>query len=167
VSGERAPAGPTTSEHGVSFWVAAAIGFVTMAFGVGGFLTDVGALGERLNFAAWIVGLDLVHDFLIAPIAALVGWALARRLPVRVRAPVRFGLFASAVLLFLAWSPLRGTADVTRNSSIQPLDYRSATLTVLAVTWLIAAAWLAVGAARQRARPRSTESIAVSARQAS
>jgi hypothetical protein len=134
---DRAASGP-------GFWIAAAVGITIMAFGVRGIVTH--ARGTHPSaFVAWIVGADLVHDLLLAPAALLVGALLARALPDRWWPPVRAGVLATALVLAVAWAPLRGygRATVPDNETVQPLDYSTAVLTVLAVVWAGVALWLA------------------------
>jgi len=130
-----------SSEHGVRFWVALAAGGALMAWGVALFLDATPDTGRRLNFTAWLVGLDLVHDAVVAPVAVLAGAALTRLVHGAWRAPLQAALFAGAVVLIVAGPPLARTADVARNPTIQPLDYTTATLTVLAVVWACAGGW--------------------------
>jgi hypothetical protein len=142
---DRAPSGP-------GFWIAAGLGIAIMAFGVRGILTH--ARGTHPSaFAVWFVGADVVHDVLVAPAVLLVGALLARTLPNRWWPPVRAGVLASALVLAVAWAPLRGYGRTTAagNESVQPLDYSTAVLTVLAVVWCGVALWLGV---RWSRRPR-------------
>jgi hypothetical protein len=46
-------------------------------------------------------------------------------------------------VVLIAWLPWAGTADGVGNPTIQPLDYTTATLSVLAFVWLAAGAWAA------------------------
>ena len=74
------------------------------------------------------------------------------------RAPVRAGLFASAVVILVGWAALRGYGrdHVPDNPTVDPLDYGSAVLTVLAVIWGAVAVWAAMAWFRSRARARRT-----------
>ncbi len=147
-------------EHGVVFWVAFVIGAtVLFVFGVRGLLHDLPSATLQLSFAKWVVGADVVHDLVIAPAACALGALAHRWLSPRVRLPVQSALFASVIVLFLVQNALRGTGKFRHNASIQPLNYATATITVLVVIWLIAGAWIIVRAPRsdQRAvdpRPR-------------
>ena len=96
----RAPGGPP-------YWIGLAAGVPVMAFGVGWVIGHPGK-GKPLELAKWVIGADLLHDAVVAPAACLVGVLLVARLPALVRAPVRAGLFASAVILAIAYPALRG-----------------------------------------------------------
>ena len=132
------------AQHGKGLWVGLTLGLPAVAYGIRGFLSTYPDLQRRLALAKWIVGVDLVHDFLVAPLAIVVGLALRCLVPARVRAPAQFGAFASAIVLALAWRPLTHSAAYKHNATAQPLDYVSATLIVLGVVWAIAAMWIAV-----------------------
>ncbi|MDZ7732150.1 MAG: hypothetical protein U5R31_02760 [Acidimicrobiia bacterium] len=139
-----------TSVHGPAFWVAVVVGAAIMAWGVYLFLQSTPDTEVRVNWALWVVGADVVHDGLLAPLACLVGVAVARVVPPPWRAPLQAGLFTSAVVLFVAYAPLRGTAEPVGNPTIQPLDYGTATLTVLGVVWAGALVWAVVAWWRRR-----------------
>lgn len=133
----------TRSRRARTFWVGAALGIACMAIGARGLLDHASATRPGAAIT-WLVGADLVHDLLIAPVACFVGLALARGLPRPWRGPVRAGLFATAIVLAVGWAPLRGYGRMTApdNPSVQPLDYASAVGTVLVTTWILVALWL-------------------------
>jgi rSAM/selenodomain-associated transferase 1 len=134
---------------GRPFWIGLALGAPVMAFGVAWILGHPGK-GKPFELAKWIIGADLLHDAVVAPIACLVGVLLLARLPAALRAPVRAGLFASAVVLAVAYPALRGFGRNPTNPTELPLDYTTAVATALAIVWALAAAWsiLAVATAR-------------------
>jgi hypothetical protein len=138
-----------------AFWIALPIGTALIAFGAVGLVQDTG-LSAAADVARWFIGADLAHDFVLAPIACLIGFAVTRALPRWCRAPVQAALLTSGVLLIVVFPALRGFGrdHVPDNPSVQPLDYTTATLTALGVVWVAAATWLAVRAVRARvARP--------------
>jgi hypothetical protein len=143
--------------YGRAFWIALPLGAAVMAFGVIGLVADVGLSGG-VDVGRWFVGADLAHDFVLAPLACLVGAAVARVLPRWCRAPVQAALLTSGVLLVVVSPALRGFGrdTVPDNETVQPLDYTTATLTVLGVVWALAALWLLIRLAtsdRGRRRP--------------
>lgn len=129
------------SEHGARFWGALAIGSAVIAWGLALYLDATPDVDRRVDFAVWLVGLDLAHDLVLAPVAIAVGVAVARVVRGPLRAPLQAGLIASGCVLLVAAAPLARTADGTRNPTIQPLDYTTATLTVLAIVWTACALW--------------------------
>ena len=98
------------------------------------------------------LGLDILHDAVIAPIACAAGIVLTRLLPRGWVAPVRAGLFASAAVMIVGWAALRGygRAKVPDNPTVDPLHYGEAVLVVLALVWSAAALWAAVAWFRSR-----------------
>jgi hypothetical protein len=119
------------------------VGVVVAVVGVVGAVRELPT--EALtSWVRWLVGLVLVNDLVVLPLVALVGVGVTRLPLGRVRAPVQAGLFATAVALALAWPGLAGTAEASDNPTIQPIDYRTATLTVLAVVWAAVGVWAVV-----------------------
>jgi hypothetical protein len=148
--------------YGRANWIALALGGALMAFGAIGLVNDTG-VGASVDVARWLVGADLAHDFVLAPLACLVGAAVARALPRWCRAPVQAALITSAVVLIVVFPALRsyGRDQVPDNPSVQPLDYTTATLTALAVVWAAAGVWLLAriatsGRGRRRPPTRAT-----------
>jgi len=150
------PAGSDASPPpgGPAFWTGLAVGGTVVAFGIVG-LVSTTDLANGLDVGVWVVGADLVHDLVLAPIAVVVSIVLARLVPLPWRAPVRAGLATSAVLVIVAVPPLLGTArdTVPSNHTVQPLDYPSALLTVLGIVWAAAGLWLLAIALRRRRAP--------------
>jgi hypothetical protein len=133
---------PEIPTGGALFWIGAVIGIGVMAFGVKGLL-DAAPSTQPNQVGLSLLGLDLLHDLIVAPIVCLVGLLLTRLLPDRVRAPVRAGLFASAIVTLVGWAALRGYGhdQVPDNPTVDPLNYATAVLTVLAVVWVAVIAW--------------------------
>ena len=123
-----------------------------MAIAVRGALVDL-PLSSFGSWGKWLIGLDLVNDFAVLPVVALIGLGLARLPLGRSRAPVQAGLFASAIVLVIVWPCLVGLS-ASDNPTIQPLDYTTATLIVLAVVWALVGLWALVRQLRGRSRQR-------------
>jgi hypothetical protein len=141
--------GAGSSRHGAGFWAAVAAGGLVMAVATWGAFDSL-STSSFGSWGKWIIGLDLLNDFLILPIVALVGVGVGRLPLGSARAPVQAGLFATAIVLLVAWPGLAGLS-ASDNPTIQPLDYTTATLTVLAVVWAGVGAWALVR--RHRAPP--------------
>ncbi len=131
-------------EVGIAFWIAVVVGSAIMAWGVFYYLDVTPDWDRRINFGVWLVGIDLVHDLLLAPFLVAVGWAVARAVPPRWRAPTQAGLILSGTVLLVAWLPLNETAAGTDNPTIQPNDYRTATLALLGGIWVAMVGWALV-----------------------
>ena len=140
-------------EHGPAFWIAFVVGSGIMAFGVRGILTNASASDPATVFG-WIVGGDLLHDFFLVPLVLIAGAVVARIVPEPWRTPVRAGLISSALVVAIAWPALRGygRARVPDNTSVQPLEYDTAVLTVLGAVWLVVACWCCVRFGRRAGR---------------
>ncbi len=136
-----APAPPRAAKHGIGFWIAVVAGSAIAGYGVAGFLDRYPDLSHRISLARWIVGVDLTHDLVLAPTVVVIGLIVRRIVPARALAPVQFAMMASGVVLLIAWRPLRASAAYHHNPTAQPLNYATATLTVIAVIWAIAATW--------------------------
>ncbi|WP_086846473.1 hypothetical protein [Amycolatopsis kentuckyensis] len=101
---------------------------------------------------AWVVGGPILNDAVIAPLTALLGFALSRLLPPRWRTPVIAGAVITAALAILAfpllWRPY-GTPPMPGLHDTNPVP-------ALAVT--LAAVWLTVvlTALRRRVVPPIT-----------
>jgi hypothetical protein len=135
----------TAPRYGRAFWIALALGVAVMAFGVIGLVGDLG-VSSGVDVASWLVGANVSHDFVLAPVACLIGAAVALVLPRWCRVPVQAALFTTGVLLIVVFPALRGYGrdTVPDNPSVQPLAYTTATLTALAAVWIAAGIWLFV-----------------------
>jgi hypothetical protein len=147
----RAAAAPETPAraYAVGFWIAAVVGGSVAGYGVAEYLAKYPDLTRRVALARWIVGVNIAHDLLLAPLVLLVGVGVRRLIPRVALGPAQFGLMASGIVLLIAWRPLQRSAAYKHNATAQPLDYTAATLTVLAVVWMIAAAWVVVRIVRR------------------
>jgi hypothetical protein len=142
----------TPSEHDRgAFWSGVVIGGAVCVYGLHGLIPALHGVTSR-QFVQWFLGADLTHDLVVAPVACVVGLAIARLTSRGARAPVRAAVFASAIVIAVAWAPLRGygRAVVPDNASVAPLDYSTAVLTVVAAVWTIAAGWFVAGRLRRR-----------------
>ncbi len=148
---------PPAEAHGAGFWIGFVIGGAVVAYGVRGVLTAPAGI-RPAALARWVIGADLLHDFLLVPVAIVVGALVLRITPAILRAPVRFGLVASGVVALIGWAPWRryGATLVPDNHTVQPLDYTTAILTALAVIWGLAVIWALVSTFR-RARSRVSD----------
>lgn len=136
---------------GVVFWVGAAMGVGIMAFGIRGVFGQ--SKGTRpLDLATWVIGADLLHDLVIAPLVIAVGVVVLVVIGSRWRPAIRAGLMASAIVLAVGWAPLRGYGRATApdNPTIQPLNYATAVWSVIAFIWIVVALWCAIEAWRGR-----------------
>jgi hypothetical protein len=128
------------SDRRPGFWLAAAVAAGLMAYGA--WLAAVALSGAELRgLLAWLVGGDVVLDWLLLPLVGLLGAAVAHSLPPFARSPVQAGLIVSSTVLAVAWLPLRRTAAAAGNPTIQPLDYGPMVLLVLGLVALVTLGW--------------------------
>lgn len=126
------------------------VGLLAMGYGLWGALGDdeVAYTGVGLFMAGGLV----LHDWLLMPAAILVGVLAGRLLPAWARPPAYLGLFASAVLAFVALPFALGYGRLPDNPSATVRDYWLGLAVTLAVVWLAVGAWLV----RRRLRAGTT-----------
>jgi len=141
----------TDQPNRVGLAIGLLLGVPVMLVGIVGIVRHSGATPPS-SYIRFIVGGDLLHDLIVAPIAALVAFVVLRRTPAVARDPLRAALFGSAVMIAVAWPGIRhyGRMRAPDNISVQPLNYATSTATAVAVVWAIAAVWLTVALARAR-----------------
>lgn len=123
----------TDDEHHRGFWIALALGGGVLTFGAIGFVRDT-PFARVLEVAAWVVGADLLHDFLIAPLILAVV-CLCGKVPTSLRTLVRSGVLASLLVIAFGWPGLRGYGVRPDNATIHPLNSTTAVLSSLAIAW--------------------------------
>jgi hypothetical protein len=148
--------------YGRGFWIALTIGGTVMLYGAFGLVEDAG-LAHAREVAWWLIGLNLAHDLVVAPLVCVAGVVVARALRPPWRAPVQSGLLTSAVVLAVGWMNLRGYGRSRTNPTKLPLDYGTGVVTALAIVWAATALWLLVAlfaARRRRTAPRRGQAVA-------
>jgi hypothetical protein len=125
-----------------------------ITFGIAGLVDRFGARGA-FDVGVWVVGGNLVHDALVAPVAMAVATGLALIIPRPWRTPLVTGLAASAIVVAFAYPALRGFGRKLNNPSLLPLDYGTAVLTVLATVWGAVVIWEGILLIERRFRKAS------------
>lgn len=98
-----------------------AAGVAAIAFGLRGVLRG-GVATDWPVTLAWLLAGPLLHDLVLLPAVAAVGWLVARTVPASVRPVVRGGLVVAAAVTAVALPVLLWPGD-PRNPSLTPLDY--------------------------------------------
>jgi hypothetical protein len=97
-----------------------------------------------------VVGFDLLHDLVFAPLLVGAAWLIARLLPEPARGPCRVA-GALTVLIVLFSRPLvAGYGRRPTNSSALPHDYGHTVLLLLVAVWTLTLVFIAVRALRRR-----------------
>ncbi len=123
-----------------SFWIGLVPGLALMAWGIRLYLEATPDLARRIDLAGWLVGLDLAHDLVLAPLILGFGALITRLTPTRLRAPVQAALIATGAVVLVGLLPLLDTAGTTGNPTIQPIDYVPSMAAVVGTIWLTAGA---------------------------
>jgi hypothetical protein len=115
-----------------------ALGLAGLGYGLYG-LTNTDGLnvpGVIEFLAAVLIG----HDLILLPVAALVGFLIARYAPTAARRWLQAGLLVTAVITFVAIPLLVGAGRIPDNPSRLPLDYVRGYWLVIVVIWFTASA---------------------------
>jgi hypothetical protein len=115
------------------------VGGLIMGFGVKSALGDARD-AHPVALAAHIVGFDLAHDLVFAPVILLVGWLVKRIVPAYARGPVRAALATSLMFVVFSYPLVRRWGQRRGNPSTLPLPYGTNLAIILVIVWCIAAA---------------------------
>jgi hypothetical protein len=137
VSGPGTTPDPPEPLAGWRWWTGLAVGGAVGLFGLAGLLRDA-TKTMPLVWLKWLVGLVVVHDFVLAPLVLLAGRRLRDWAPETWRWPVRLGLITSGVLVLASVPVLVGVGRRTQphNASVLPGNYPLALAVVLSLVWL-------------------------------
>ena len=139
---------PDHRRAGLTFWVAAAVGWAVIAVGLRG------ALAKHIDtrpaeLARFAVGGALLHDLLVAPLFLLLGVAVAKLAKGRARPVVQSALAISALVLLFSYPLVRGFAHANHNPTSLPKNYGLDVSVILAAIWLVAVVVIVVNARRR------------------
>jgi hypothetical protein len=149
------PAAPP-HRYGFGFWIGLSCGWALIGVGLALLVLDGGA-GRVRDVGLWVIGLDLAHDLVFAPLALLIALVVGRAVGPRVlRGPLLAGLGATAVVVLVAWPLLGRYGEEPDNPTVLPLDYPVAVATVLAVVWALVLVAVLVRIIVTRGRGRSS-----------
>jgi hypothetical protein len=114
------------------------VGWAIIAFGAKSALAHAYD-AHPFGLAVHVVGFDLFHDIVIAPIAVAMAWLVGKFVPDVARGPVRAALAASAVFGVFSYPLVRRWGKRPTNPSTLPLEYGRNLVIILAVIWALAA----------------------------
>jgi hypothetical protein len=118
---------------GIGFWIGMFAGASIVAFGVRGLLTHLRPT-RIVNLSVFFGASGVFHDAIWAPLLVAGGMA-TRRLPLRMRRPIRVCLVLSLALVAFVVPELAGPSTRVRNPTVLPLDYRRNLAATLVVIW--------------------------------
>jgi hypothetical protein len=96
-------------------------GIAAIGYGGWGVLTGGAATAWPVT-AVWLLAGVLLHDLVLVPVVAAVGWLVTRLVPADIRPVVRGGLVVAALVTVVALPVVSGRGDAD-NPSSTPLDY--------------------------------------------
>ncbi|ADP82158.1 hypothetical protein [Pseudofrankia inefficax] len=131
------------------------IGLAGLVYGVHGAL-GAHRLSNPSYSLKWAMVAIVLHDAVLIPALAVIGWLLARLLPAPYRAVTQAALFVSGSVALMSLPLWRGYTSDPGNPTVDPLPYGRNLLIVLAAVWVAAAAAMVV-LARRRAPESATE----------
>jgi len=140
---QSADAGETSS-HAWPFWVALAGGWSMIGFGIHGIVDRVGGRTNPFGLARLFIGLNVIHDAVVAPLVIVAGVVLGPVLPRRARPVVQGAVIVSAVVALYAYPLVRGYGRIAESPSVLPLNYGHGLAVVLAAIWAVALVIMAV-----------------------
>ena len=140
---------------GLGLWIGLVAGLPVMAYGAMGLWRNAGPTGVR-EVAAWVIGADVGHDLLLAPLIIVIAWFAGRAFAPGWRAPVCSGVLASLLVVALAAPGLSGLGNDARNPTVHPFDQVTAVVWALGAIWSGVALWCGLLLVnRRRKRPPS------------
>lgn len=153
-----APSGRAELDHeeetgpgGWFFWIAFALGWAVIAYGLWGAFDDEGATNPD-ELWRWIAGGLLLHDLILAPVVTLVGLGLGRFVPRPYRGPISAALVLSGLVVLFAYPLLRRYGERPLTPSALPQDYTRNVIVIVAAIWIVTAIWIVVDRVRRTDR---------------
>lgn len=118
------------------FWVAAALGWAVMAYGVRGLFQHAGRTNPPV-FAKWFLGSALVHDLAVAPLVFLIAVTVVRRVPARFRSLVQAGLVVTGLVMIATFPIVAKFGERPDNPTLLPNNYVVGLALVLGGVWAV------------------------------
>jgi hypothetical protein len=135
---EHAPEEPHKHPSPLVLVLAMFVGLLFMGFGVRSALGDARD-AHPTALAVHIVGFDLFHDVVFAPVILLFGWVIKRVLPPYAHGPIRAAAAISLLFTVFSYPLIRRWGKRAGNSSTLPLPYGTNLLIILLTVWVATA----------------------------
>jgi uncharacterized membrane protein YidH (DUF202 family) len=107
----------------------AAAGIALMSFGAFRLVTQI-PLGNLIILVGWLIGIVIVHDGVLSPAVAAVGWLVARFVPRRARRYLQAGLVIAALVAVIAFPLILRRGSQPPSKALLLRDY-GGNLTIL------------------------------------
>jgi hypothetical protein len=124
-------------------------GLATIGYGLHGLLTMQRAT-HPTQAARWLLGGLLIHDVVVFPVTAAIGFVLTRLVRAPYRAVVQGALLVSVAVALSSLPLWRGYGGAADNPSVDPLPYGRNLAIVLGLVWAGAAVVIVGRAVRLR-----------------
>jgi hypothetical protein len=115
------------------------VGWAGITFGLWTVVDRAGSI-HPVSFGAWLVGLTLVHDIVVAPLVSAAAVVFVPRLPPRLRGGVIVAAIVSASLVLVSLPPLLG--NPAGNQTILVRNYGAGLALAIVATWALTGLWL-------------------------
>ena len=129
--------GGSEQDHGVGFWIGAAVGWLIIGYGVLLILDDPEANWKETG--RLVVVSIVAHDVVWLGVSVGVGWILARMLGRQVPFWIRWAAWTTFVLGAMAFPLIRRYGDRFGNSTILPRNYTTSFVVLVTIVWAGAA----------------------------
>ncbi len=131
------------------FVPALVVGWALMGVGVWNALQNDGD-ANPVALVKLVVGFDLVHDLVLAPLLVLGAWLITRLLPKPARGPCRVAGALTVLLVVFSRPLVAGWGRRPSNSSTLPHDYGRTVVLLLVAIWACTAVFITLRVVRQR-----------------
>ncbi|MBE7189515.1 hypothetical protein [Jatrophihabitans endophyticus] len=133
-----------------------AVGIALGLFGVFRLLTEVPG-SDLVSLFIWLLVALVLHDGVIAPLTAAVGWGLEHAVPPRARRAVVYGLAGAVAVTVVALPEIYRHGSQPPQKALLRQDYGGHLAIALGIVAAVALASYAISVVRDRAKPRPSE----------
>ena len=125
-------------------------------FGIFRLLTQVPG-SDLVTLAVWLVAAVVLHDGVIAPVTAALGWGLEHAVPPRARRAVAYGLTGAVAVTVVALPEIYREGSQPASKALLQQPYGNHLAIALGIVAAVAVVTYAISVASDRAKPRPSE----------
>ena len=122
-------------------------------FGIFRLLTQIGG-SDLISLAVWLIAAVVLHDGVLAPITAGVGWGLDRVVPPRARRAVVYGLTGAVAVTVIALPEIYRRGSQPSAKALLQQNYGGHLAVALGIVAAVALVTYAISVVSDRAKPR-------------